>query len=187
MNFLMVNCSWVSNFFFGKEERESVIFVLHFLFCIIIVSMSLLFFFFGFTGSSLLRATFSSCSQRGLLLQLWCAGVSLWTCGLNSCVTQAWLPHGMQDPPGPRIKPTYPALASGFLTPGPPGMSTLPISICLIHQILMQNSPLWLWFLWWLNLILSEFCFIYLATVVFGVQELIHYTCRHHNMPLFPA
>ena len=125
MNFLMVNCSWVSNFFFGKEERESVIFVLHFLFCIIIVSMSLLFFFFGFTGSSLLRATFSSCSQRGLLLQLWCAGVSLWTCGLNSCVTQAWLPHGMQDPPGPRIKPMYPALASGFLTPGPPGMSTL--------------------------------------------------------------
>ena len=81
MNFLMVNCSWVSNFSFGKEEKESVIFVLHFLFCIIHISMSLLFFSFSFffflalLGLHCCMQAFSSCSQRGLLLQLWCAGL----------------------------------------------------------------------------------------------------------------
>lgn len=123
---------------------------LFYIFSFVLLLSPCLCFFFFFLASLGLHCCMQlslSCSQRGLLLQLWCAGFSLWTCGLSSCVTQAWLPHGMQDPPGPRIKPTYPALASGFLTPGPPGMSTLLISICLIHQILMQNSPLWLWFL----------------------------------------
>ena len=177
MNFLMVNCSWVSNFSFGKEEKESVIFVLHFLFCIIHISMSLLFFSFFFFFFWLYWVFIAACK-----LSLVAASGGFF----SSCGVQAWWPHKMWDPPGPRIKPTYPALASGFLTTGPPGMSSLLISICLIHQILMQNSPLWLWLLWWLNLILSEFCFIYFAAVVFGLQEFIHYTCKHHNMPLFP-
>ena len=60
---------------FGKEEKESVIFVLHFLFCIIYISMSLLFFFLASLGLHCCMQAFFSCSQRGLLLQLWCAGL----------------------------------------------------------------------------------------------------------------
>ena len=47
---------------------------------------------------------------------------------LSSCSTLAFLPHGMQNLLRPGIKPMSPALASGFLTTGPPG-SVLACSI----------------------------------------------------------
>ena len=40
---------------------------------------------------------------------------------LNSCSVQAWLLHGMWDPPGPEIEPVSPALAGGSFTTEPPG------------------------------------------------------------------
>ena len=43
--------------------------------------------------------------------------------GFSSCGAWAWLPRGMWDLPGPGIKPTFPALAGGFLTTGPPEKS----------------------------------------------------------------
>ena len=55
------------------------------------------------------RAGFSSCGSRALERRL------------SSCGTRAQLLHGMQDPPGPGIKPVSPALAGGFLTTAPPG------------------------------------------------------------------
>ena len=41
--------------------------------------------------------------------------------GFSSCDAQAELPRGMWALPGPGIKPVSTALASGFLTTGPPG------------------------------------------------------------------
>ena len=43
----------------------------------------------------------------------------------SSCGTQAELPWSVWDLPGPGIKPVCSALADGFLTIGPPGMSYL--------------------------------------------------------------
>ena len=40
---------------------------------------------------------------------------------LSSCGTQAELPHGGWDLPGPQIKPVYPTLQHRLLTAGPPG------------------------------------------------------------------
>lgn len=52
-------------------------------------------------------------------------GHRLWGLRFSNCGAWAeWL-HGMWDPPGPGIDPASPALQGGFLTPGPPGRSTL--------------------------------------------------------------
>ena len=42
---------------------------------------------------------------------------------LSSCGAWAQLLYGMWDPPGPGIKPVFPALAGGFSTTAPPGKS----------------------------------------------------------------
>ena len=49
--------------------------------------------------------------------------------GVSSRGAQAWLPQGMWNLPRPGIELMSPALASGFLTTGPSG-----------------KSSLWLWF-----------------------------------------
>lgn len=72
---------------------------------------------------------FSSCGKRPAL-PLWCVGASLWwllcctgsrTLGLSSCDAWPQMPGGMWDLPGPGMEPMSPALAGGFLTPGPQG------------------------------------------------------------------
>ena len=52
-------------------------------------------------------------------------GVGLWTLehGLSSCVTWAYLVHGMWDLPRPGSQPMSPVLAGGFLSIVPPGKS----------------------------------------------------------------
>ena len=45
-------------------------------------------------------------------------------CGLSSCGTKAYLPHGMWTLPRPGITPLSPALAGAFLTTGPPRNSS---------------------------------------------------------------
>ena len=52
---------------------------------------------------------FSSCGSRAL------------ECRLGSCGAWAQLLRGMQDPPGPGLKPTSSALAGRFPTTAPPG------------------------------------------------------------------
>ena len=49
--------------------------------------------------------------------------------GLNSFDAQAQLLRGVWDPPGPGIKPVFPALAGGFFTTEPPGKPPL---LCLL-------------------------------------------------------
>ena len=39
----------------------------------------------------------------------------------SSCGTQAWLPHGLWDVPGPGIEVVFPALQGKLLIIGPPG------------------------------------------------------------------
>ena len=46
--------------------------------------------------------------------------------------TEALLPRGMWDLPGPGIEPVSPALADGFLTTGPPGKSLGCFFNCVI-------------------------------------------------------
>ena len=58
-----------------------------------------------------LRAS-CSCRELGLLF--------LGGPGFSSCVSKDLLLHCMWDLPGPGIDPVSPALASGFLTTGPP-------------------------------------------------------------------
>ena len=45
--------------------------------------------------------------------------------GFSSCGTRAQLPHGMWNPPGLWIKPTFLALAARFLTTRPRGKSDI--------------------------------------------------------------
>ena len=47
----------------------------------------------------------------------------LYAHGFSSCSSQAQLPCGTCDLPGPAIEPMSPALAGGFLTTGPPRKS----------------------------------------------------------------
>ena len=67
---------------------------------------------------------FCSCSEWRLLsiYGAWaphCSGFSC--CGAQVLGTQSQLPQGMWDLPRPGIEPTFPTLAGGFLTTGPPG------------------------------------------------------------------
>ena len=81
---------------------------------------------------------FSSCNKlglffiavRGLLIAMASlvaehgpCSCSLWALKhvLSCCGSQAWLPHGIWDPPGPGIEPMYPTLAGGFFITEPPG------------------------------------------------------------------
>ena len=48
--------------------------------------------------------------------------------GLSSCGAQAQLLCGMWNPPGPGIELVSPVLTGGFLTPGPPGKSSVQFS-----------------------------------------------------------
>ena len=68
---------------------------------------------------------FSSCGEQRLLF----VAMHGWSTSsrhrLSSCGTQAQLPCGMWDLPRPGVEPMLPAFAGGFLTTGPPGMSTL--------------------------------------------------------------
>ena len=76
-------------------------------------------------------------SLFGGFLRLWCWGFSLqWPCrtqalectGFSICNARAQLPNGTCDLPGPGSEPISPALASRFLTTGPPGESCLFLS-----------------------------------------------------------
>ena len=42
---------------------------------------------------------------------------------VNGLGCWAWLLRGVRDLPRPEVKPVSPALAGGFLAPGPPGKS----------------------------------------------------------------
>ena len=54
--------------------------------------------------------------------RLWSAQASTVTAhGLSSCGTQADLPLGTWNLPGPGVEPVSPVLASGFFTPEAPG------------------------------------------------------------------
>ena len=81
-------------------------------------------FIFGCAESSLLGGLFSSCGCRGcssLKRQAsHCGGLSLQSM-LGSCGTPAWLPCSMWGLPSPGVEPVSRALASRFLTTGPPG------------------------------------------------------------------
>ena len=78
----------------------------------------------------LLRSTgsrhvgFSSCGTwASVIVARGLSRCGLWALEhrLSSCGTRTLLLRGMWDLPGPRIEPTYPALAGGFLTTVPPG------------------------------------------------------------------
>ena len=66
------------------------------------------------------------CAAPSLLclcfLQLWCTGLSLWwllwlhTMGSRHLGSQAWLPRGTWNLPGPGLKPVSPALAGRLLS-----------------------------------------------------------------------
>ena len=61
---------------------------------------------------------FSSCKEWGLLISVasLVAEHELYLeHGLRSCDTQAQLPHGMWNPPGPRVEPVFHALVGRFL------------------------------------------------------------------------
>ena len=53
---------------------------------------------------------------------------------LNSCGAWASLLH-IWDLPGPGIEPVSPALAGGFFTTEPPGMSQLCVCVCVYIYI----------------------------------------------------
>ena len=108
------------------------------------------FFFYGCTGSLLLRGLSLVAASRGYS-SLRCAGSrhagfsicgtwaqQLWLAALehrlSSCGTQAQLLLSMWDLPGAGIKPVSPALAGRFLTTEPPGKSCTPSSSSIIHN-----------------------------------------------------
>ena len=84
---------------------------------------------FGCAGSSLLHVGFLQLGQAVVVHEFLIVVASLvaehrfQAHGLSSCGVQAQLPHGMQNLPGPGIKPMFPTLADKFLTTGPPGKS----------------------------------------------------------------
>ena len=86
----------------------------------------------GCARSSLLHTDFLSLRRAGAALYLRRAGCSLgWRgaaapgrTGFSSCGTRAQSPCAVWDPPGSGIEPTWPALASWFLTTGQPGKSS---------------------------------------------------------------
>ena len=89
---------------------------------------------FGCAGSSWLRGLFSSCRERGLLLDVCvashCSGFScgaraLGRTGFSSHGAQAELPRGRWDLPRPGTEPVSPALAGRFFTTEPPGKPCL--------------------------------------------------------------
>ena len=62
--------------------------------------------------------------------------------GLSSCGTQAPLPQGMWDLPGPGIEPTSPAPVGGFLSTAPPGESPVRrLSILFLSSQMNDNLP----------------------------------------------
>ena len=65
------------------------------------------------------KRAFSGCGEQGLL---------------SSCGTEAPVPLGVWNLPGPGIESVSPALAGKFLTTGPPGRS----------QICVLKASLWL-------------------------------------------
>ena len=82
-------------------------------------------FFFNTFACLFLAAQVFTVAQRLFfvtVLRLLTAVVSLARhTGFSSCDAQAELPRGVWALPGPGIKPVSTALASGFLTTGPPG------------------------------------------------------------------
>ena len=56
---------------------------------------------------------------------------------LSSCGTQAYLLHGMWDPPGPGLEPMSSTLAGRFLTTVPPGK---PSSTIIIQGFLLAGG-----------------------------------------------
>ena len=80
----------------------------------------ILFFIFGCAGLCGCVWAFSSCGKWALIS---CRRARLYAHGFSSCSSQAQLPCGTCDLPGPAIEPMSPALAGGFLTTGPPRKS----------------------------------------------------------------
>ena len=80
-----------------------------------------LYLFLAVLGLHCRRRAFSSCGERGAALLLQSMGSRAQ--GLSSHGASALLPQGMWTLPGPGIELTSAALAGGFLTTGPPGMS----------------------------------------------------------------
>ena len=61
-------------------------------------------------------------------------------CRLSGCGAQAYLLRGTWDLHGPGIEPVSPALAGGFLTTAPPGMSHFPtfLETRLFYQYILE-------------------------------------------------
>ena len=95
---------------------------------------------------------FPSCGERGLLsgCGVWAYPCGVWAypcgasslpsvgsghSGFSSCGPWLQLPHSMWDLPGPGIESLHPALAGGFLAPGPQGspVSKSLVQDCLLH------------------------------------------------------
>ena len=96
------------------------------------------------TGLSLVAVSrgYSSCAARASP----CGDFSCcraWALGAQASVVVVWasLLHGMWDPPGPGIEPMFPALASGFLTTGPPGKSLEIEALLLLVPSKSYGSP----------------------------------------------
>ena len=76
---------------------------------------------------------FSSCSKWGPIFITVCGPLTikaslvveqrLQTHRLSSCGSQAYLAHGIWDPPRPGLEPVSPAMAGRFSTTAPPGKS----------------------------------------------------------------
>ena len=83
-----------------------------------------------------------SCGTQ--VLAVWASVVAAH--GLSSCEAQAQLLHGMQDLPGPGIKPVFLALADEFLITGTPGKPFLLIifqrSQCkrMTHEVIKKKK-----------------------------------------------
>ena len=100
---------------------------------------------------------FSSCSRWGLLSSCsersshdsgfsWCRAEALGCVSFSICGAQAQqlehsglVAHNMWDLPRPRSEPVSPALASGFLTTGPPGKGPR------LYLQTVATSCLWPW------------------------------------------
>ena len=98
-----------------------------------------LFLFLAVLGLCCCKQAFSGCGEWGLLSSCgvqpsYCRGFSfcrtqaLQHVGFSSLGARALLPYGMWNLPRPGVGSVSPALADGFLTTGPPGMS---MCVCL--------------------------------------------------------
>ena len=76
---------------------------------------------FSWCGAQLLGPLALGVAEHGLRSY----GLRALGFGLSSCGARAYLLHGMWNPPGPGIKPMFPAAAGRFLSTVPPGKSSV--------------------------------------------------------------